>query len=172
MIAHCYTAHVLRIFFKQWVLQTILLLYLTVTGAALLYTLFHIHLPVPWALVRFSYTMMAPYQGDTEINEDLVAFAELADGSTKIIDVDRYIPGGKGERNVRKYMRSFRRTEDDLQSQKYTEFAQLLLAHERKNDPNIRSITLNWHAWPRSPLGFDALRQPPHLKATYITRVR
>ena len=174
MLPHspCYTSHVILVFLKQWILQTILLFYLTVTGAALLYTLFHIHTPVPWALVRFSYTMMAPYQGDTEINEDLVAFGEYADRSTKIIDLDRYIPGGKGERNVRKYLRSFRRTEDDLQVQKYTDFAEQLFARERKKDPNLTSVTLNWHAWPRSPQGFDALRTPPHLVATFITRVR
>lgn len=168
----CYTLTVITLFLKQWLLQTILLCYLTITGSALLYTLFHIRTPVPWTLTRFSYTMMAPYQGDTEINEDLVAFGEYADGSTAIIDLDRYIPGGKGERNVRKYLRSFRRTEDDLQVRKYTEFAQLLLERERKKDPHIRAITLNWHVWPRSPHGFDALRQPPHLKATFITRVR
>src|SRR3989338_11490949 len=116
--------------------------------------------------------MMKKKKEKKKINEVVVAFGEYADGSTGIIDLDSYIPGGKGERNVRKYLRSFRRTEDDLQAQKYTEFAQQLLERERKKDPHIRAITLNWHAWPRSPRGFDALRTPPHLVATFITRVR
>ncbi|MEK7591551.1 MAG: hypothetical protein AAB489_05105 [Patescibacteria group bacterium] len=152
-------------------LQAILLFYLAITIAGFLFTMLRIRLPLPWVLVRFSYNMMAPYQGDTDINEEMVAEG-LRNSFWEPIDLNPYFPVGAGEKNVRMYLRSFRSTEDQRAVGAYTDFAVALLERERANGHQWKEVRLTWEEWPRSPLGFSALRKMPDLIRTPIVTVQ
>ena len=139
-------------------LNTILITFLAIALAGFLFTMFRIRLPLPWILVRFSYNMMAPYQGDTDENEELVAEGLTDNGAWAYIDLHPYLPFGDGERNVRMYLRSFRKSEDELALGAYQEFAKKLFEREHARDIPWKSVRLVWEEWPRSPLGFNAAR--------------
>lgn len=152
------------------ILNAILLAFLAVTIAGFLFTMLRIRLPLPWILIRWSYNMMAPYQGDTDINEELVAEGLTDQGTWSRIDLAPYLPFGPGERNVRMYLRSFRSSEDELAVGAYKTFAAKLLEVENtyQGGRPWKAVRLTWEEWPRSPEGFDALRQAPHLIRTPI----
>ena len=149
-------------------LNSILLAYLAITLAGFLFTMFRVRLPLPWILIRWSYNMMAPYQGDTDFNEELVAEGLAANDVWARIDLSPYLPFGDGERNVRMYLRSFRKSEDELALGAYQELAKQLFAREKDQGKAWMAVRLTWEEWPRSPEGFDALRKEPHLVRTFI----
>ena len=152
-------------------LQSVLLFYLAVTIAGFLFTMLRVRLPLPWILIRWSYNMMAPYQGDTDINEEMVAEG-LRNGRWEFIDLNPYFPVGAGEKNVRMYLRSFRSSEDERAVGAYADFAFALLERERAKGNQWEEIRLSWEEWPRSVLGFSALRRAPDLIRTQIVTVR
>lgn len=154
--------------------------YLAITASAILYTITRIRVPfLPWFFVRWSYNTMAPYQGDTDFNDDLVAEG-LIGRTWHPISLDPYLPFGHGEKNVRKHLRSFQMREqhffpdpadDGLYISKYREFATQLLAHEREKGNTYEAIRLTWVTWPRSPEGYEAMRIAPFMKEELITEV-
>ena len=147
--------------------------YLAITAEALLYTLFRVR-AWPWPLVRWSYGMMAPYQGDTDFNDDLLAEGKRADGTWQKIDLDPYFPVGHGEKNVRKHLRTFKPAEGVDPAgyhAAFSVFGKQLLERERLRGREYRAVRLTWQQWPRSPLGYEARKNPPDLLERVITEV-
>ena len=154
-------------------MQAILIGYIIVTISAFLYTLFRIQLPlVPWIFTRWSYMLMAPYQGYATYNEDIIAEGQLPDGTWETIDLSPYFPYTLGETNVRLRMRSFRYLDNpDLFREKFTLTAQKLLALEQR-EKKITAIHLSYLRWPTPILGGYAFnRHEPFVEKEVITEV-
>lgn len=150
----------------------VILAYLCVTAFAFLYTMIRVRPPAMlWPMVRFSYGMMAPYQGDTETNEDLVLEGQLPDGRWEIIALESYFPFGFGEANVRTYLRSFKARGRDILRAKYAELGWQILMRERDHGRMYTTVRLLWQEWPRSPAGFGFLRRAPFVETFVITQV-
>ncbi len=150
--------------------QAVVLAYVTITASAFLYTMLRIKPPVPRLLLYWSYGMMAPYQGDTWFNDDLRAEGKLADGTWEEISLDRYLPAGPGEKNVRKHLKTFQ-PDHDTYRRKFTTFALQLLARERDQGKPYDAVRLMWLSWPRSPAGHDYLKMSPYMTEEFITQV-
>jgi hypothetical protein len=143
----------------------VILLYLTVTACALLFTLTRsIMPPIGRPAVIVSFAMMAPFQGYATHVAELSAEGMLSDGSRVDIDMQRYNPLPYGERLTRGYFGMFRNMhgEDELLIA-YQRLAQLITDHERLRGNPIELTRLYWSAWPVSPDGLFALRKPPAL---------
>jgi hypothetical protein len=159
---------------RRAVQHAVVVSYLVVTAAAFVYTMTRVR-PVPyplWPLVQMSYGMMAPYQGDTEINEDLIAEGKRPDGKWERIHLDPYFPVGFGEKNVRKFLRSFKAQGTEVHRRKYTEFAWKLLERERRRGRPCEAVRLLWQEWERSPAGFHFLQHEPFVSTQFITQVQ
>lgn len=145
---------------KKLLQHGVVLGYLTITAGAFVFTMTKLEPPLPDQLVRWSYGMMAPYQGDTSWNADFVYEGRLPDGSWETIDVDPYMPYGFGERNVRKFLRVYARFGLPMQRRKFTEFGQQLLDRERARGRQYSAVRIFFESWPRSPAGYGHLRTP------------
>lgn len=113
---------------------------------------------------------MAPYQGDTDFNDDLWAEGKLADGTWETINLDPYFPVGFGERNVRKHLKTFANPHD-LQWHAFNRFAIQLLDRKHRDGVDYGAVRLTWLQWPRSPGGFEFLRLPLFWKTIPITTI-
>lgn len=153
-------------------MQGILIGYIIILLSGFLYTLFRIHTPlVPWVFTRWSYMLMAPYQGYSTENEDIIAQGQLPDGTWETIDLSRYFPYIVGETNVRLHMRSFRYLDDpNLFREKFAVTAKKLLALEAKENPYIM-LRLSAVRWPASVAGYTFNRQEPFWGKGVITEV-
>lgn len=155
----------------------VVMCYLSVVASALLFTLQRITLPIPRTLLLFSYATMAPYQGYTRENDELIAEGRLEGGSIIPINLKPYYPLGHGWESVRMRLRSFRVSDDDdpggreALRVKYRELAFLLLERERIRGRSFQSVRLLWEEWPLSPRGYTSLRFPPFTEVTEITQV-
>ena len=162
---------------KRVALHLLVVSYLVVTLAALLFTLQRVVLPVPQQFLLFSYSMMAPFQGYSRENDELKAEGKLSDGRWVPIDLGRYYPLHHGWESVRMRLRSFRVSDDDdprgveALRAKYEELALLLLERERRHGRMWRSIRLVFEEWPLSTLSYEALRLPPFVEAERIIQI-
>jgi hypothetical protein len=120
----------------------------------------------------WSYGMMAPYQGDTDWNGDVLAEGQLPDGTWHVVSLDPYLPYGSGEKNVRKFLRTYQKLGPLGHREKFTQWALLLLGHERAQGRNYQAIRFTFEKWPRSTGGFEFLRRSPFVEKQYITEVR
>src|SRR3989338_3029296 len=154
---------------RRFIQQTIVLVYLAVTAGSLIYTLGRVRVLPKWA-TRWSYGMMAPYQGDTSWNADFVYEGERPDGSRRKIDLDPYMPYGFGERNQRKFLIAFKTPDGELQRRKFTEFALLLLDRERARGNDYRTIRVSFEQWDRSPAGYEFLHTPVFTTRELLTQ--
>ena len=159
----------MKCLFQQFILSA----YLVITLSGFLYTLFRIHTPlVPWIFTRWSYMLMAPYQGYATYNEDIIAEGQRADGTWEVIDLSQYFPYILGETNVRLHMRSFRYLDDpDLFREKFTLTAKRLLMLEQRGKP-YTALRLSYIRWPIPMRGGYAFnRHEPFLEKEVITEV-
>lgn len=157
---------------QRILLHAIILGYLVVTAGAFAFSMTK-RTVLPYRVIHWSYGMMAPYQGDTTWNADLRAVAELPDGTRERVDIDQYLPFGFGERNVRKFLRFYAKRGVAGQRAKFTEFAEQLLRRERARGKQYTSLDLTFERWPRSPIGFEALRLPHFLlQNEFVTHVQ
>jgi hypothetical protein len=155
----------------QWFQKSAVVLYVLVTACAFVLTMTKIPLlPIP--IVRWSYGMMAPYQGDADWNADFLYEGRLPDGSWATIDADRYYPQQFGERNVRKFLRMYQALGPREHVRKFTELALLLLNHEHKRGQPFTAVRISYEEWPRSPAGYWFLHQPAFVTRTLITQVQ
>lgn len=121
------------------------------------------------ALSRFSYGMLAPYQGDSGTNAEPVVIAYDDSGATTMLAIDKYFPGIRGERNSR--MRLEKASQDPrLFARQYEPILTHILAHEREDGHPYVFLQLFLEVWPRSPLGYEALRIKP--QRYFITQVQ
>ena len=148
--------------------QIIVIVYLAVTAAAFVFTMTRISLLPLW-VTRWSYGMMAPYQGYVSWNDDFLYEGLRPDGEWERIDIDRYLPHGFGERNVRKSLRVYAEAD---RRRKFTEFALSLLAHERARGRDYRAVRVFFDHWDRSPAGFEFLHTPLFTEREPLTNVQ
>lgn len=154
------------------ILHAVVLSYLFVTAGAFVFTMTKWHPPIPASILRWSYGMMAPYQGDTGWNADFVYEGRLADGTWETIDLDAYLPYGFGERNVRKFLRVYKRDGDAEHRRKFAEYALLLWDHERARGKEYTAVRMFFETWPRSPAGYSFLRLPAFTTRELIRTVQ
>lgn len=163
---------------KRVLQHTAILSYLTITGAGFLYTMLRLRVPLLWPFAYFSYSAMAPYQGYTTLNDELIAEGLREDGVWERIDPYPYLaPLRQGGRHIRLHLRGFLIFDaDDATNrarlrEKYTDLAWLLLDHEQRQGRSYNTIRLLWQEWPISPAGYDALQHDPFTDTELITQV-
>ena len=148
------------------------LCYLALTASAFFFTMTKIPVPlIPERLLRFSYGMMAPYQGYSTVIGDLLAEGERSDGTWETIDLDPYYPMILGNQLMFRQLRSFERDGEAVHKEKYTELARLLRDREEWRGRAYEAVRLTRIEWPTSPAGFAALRREPFLTKYFITQV-
>ena len=153
--------------FRRLVQHSIVFGYLAITFGAFVYTMSRIEILPKW-VTRWSYGMMAPYQGDTPWNADFVYEGRLPGGAWKRIDIDAYMPYGFGERNARKFFRVY---DDAARRGKFAGFALLLLDRERAHGRPYEAVRITYEQWDRSPAGYEFLRLPAFTMRQLLTEV-
>lgn len=156
---------------KKYLQHVLILAYLAVTAAALLYTLAGKFTPIPWGITRFFYGMMAPYQGYPKTSEALVAEG-LTDAGWEIIPIEQYQPYMRGEKGFRINQMSFRALyDDDEVERQYGLFLAQLRIFESEEGRTYSKLRLWEERWPMSPEGFETLRQEPFLKRSLLAEI-
>lgn len=156
--------------FRPVLLQAVVIGYLAWTACAFVLTMTKIQL-LPMGILRWSYGMMAPYQGDTPWNADFAYEGRLPSGTWETIDIDHYFPQQQGERNVRKFIRTYQAEGPAAHTEKFTEFAQILLGHERDRGKQYDAVRIWYEEWPRSPAGYQALHLSTFTTRQFVTQV-
>jgi hypothetical protein len=157
---------------RRLITNIFLIPYLLLTAYAFFFTMVRIELPaIPHRVLFFFYGMMAPYQGYTTYNFDLLAEGKKVDGVWERIDLDPYYPMILGHRVMFRRLRSFHAAGEALSKQKYTELAMLLQKHEAEKGRTYESIRLMWQTWPMSTDGWDALRREPFVTNYPLTEI-
>jgi hypothetical protein len=153
---------------KRLLQHTFLLFFLSLTAIALHYTIVRVDVPfIPWPILRFHHGLMAPYQGHTIYNQDLLAEGKI-DGIWEAINLDPYYPMILGNRIMTRRLRRFEWEGETLWKEKHQELAHLLLGHEQRNGKGYQSVRLTWQEWPRSPEGWDAMRDDEHVTDYFL----
>ena len=153
--------------------HTVIVFFLLVTFAAFVYTMTRITLPgIPKVFTYWSYSMMAPYQGDVSWNADLYIEGELPDGTWEQVTLDRYMPHGFGERNVRKFFRMYGFNGDRSKRPMYAAYLLQVLDRERERGKPYKSLRAYFDQWDRSPAGFEFLHLPLFTSRQFITQVQ
>lgn len=150
-------------------LQAIVITYLAWTACAFVLTMTKFQL-LPMSILRWSYGMMAPYQGDTPWNADFTYEGRLPDGSWQLIDIAYYFPHQFGEANVRRFIRTYQASGTLEHRDKFTEFAEVLLAHEHARGKKYDAVRIWYEEWPRSPAGYSALHLPAFTTRQFVTQ--
>lgn len=140
------------------------------TFSGLTYTLIRVRTPLPWVITRYSYGMIAPYQGYDPRNSEIFAEGENPDGSWEVINLDRYFPYLLGERSARMHFLSFPFDEEARRTSSYKIWAEQLLKHENDRGHAYTSVRISWDEWPVSPTSYDDLRRVPFVERTFITQ--
>ncbi len=150
-------------------LDAILIGWLIVTIGGVYRTFTHETPPILAGLTFFSYGMLAPYQKDGDTNIEPVVIAWDASGASRLLRIEKYFPGAHGERNSRMRLEKMNQ---DLESMKhqYEPILTQVLLHERAAGHVYVGLDLFWEVWPRSPLGYDALRMQS--QRYFITQVQ
>lgn len=144
---------------RKIIVQAGIVTYLVLTLCALLFTLFRFT-PLPISVVGYFYGMMAPYQGFSPYNADLIAEGKTADGGWEQIDLEYYFPVSTGERTYRLYMQTARNRGPEVAAAAYEELRRLIQEKEATRGNVYDEILLTFEVWPASAEGFDALRTP------------
>ncbi|OGJ60701.1 hypothetical protein A3C37_00710 [Candidatus Peribacteria bacterium RIFCSPHIGHO2_02_FULL_53_20] len=134
-------------------------LYLFVTANALVYTVFRKSL-LPTPVLRYFYGMMAPYQGYSTYNFELVAGGKTEEGAWEMIDLLPYFPGSTGERTFREFLLSRRAQGEEETRKGYEQLAGQLRRTEAEHGRSYTEIRLSFDTWPMARDGYEALRLP------------
>ena len=152
--------------------HTIIAVYLLVTLSAFTYTMTRHVLPgIPVSLTLWSYGMMAPYQTDASWNGDVYVEGQFADGSWEEVSLDRYLPHGFGEKNVRKLLSAYGDVGDEARTPFFKKYLSQVLEREQKRGKLYVSLRMYEDTWDRSNGGYAFLRQPLFMTRTFITQI-
>jgi len=156
------------------ILQRLLLIYfLLMTTYAFAFTMTKVEwFPfIPWKVLRYHYGMMAPYQGYSTTNADLLAEGKKSDDTWEEIDLAPYYPMHRGSAIMYRRLRSFYPESKELHQKKYEELAALLKKHEGGRGRAYEAVRLTWIEWPTSIEGFTAMKKESEMKKYFITEV-
>jgi hypothetical protein len=157
----------------RFIKNILLLSYGWVTLLAFILTMTKVSVPLaPRRLVLWSYGMMAPYQGDTDWNGELVLYGKLPDGTVHQLALEEYLPYGFGELNVRQFLRVYQVRGELAHKEQFTKLGLQLLEHERAQGRPYQLLTLAMHRWERSPAGYYYLHTPLFTEVQPLTQVR
>ncbi|MBI5155993.1 hypothetical protein HZA45_01825 [Candidatus Peregrinibacteria bacterium] len=149
----------------------IVLCYLLIAGASLLFTVLRFPILLRIPLMTFSYGMMAPYQGFNRSNVDLRAEGQDERGVWQRIDLAPYYPVEVGEAIARRHLFAFRAQGDDAARAAYADLARQLLIHESVQGYHWRRVRLFWDSWPVSAYGYEAMRHAPLVTSVFLAEV-
>ncbi len=155
---------------EQIFLNIVISLYLVITAGGMYQTVTHIQSPIFPTLSQFSYGMLAPYQGDSDINAEVVLIAEEEGGATRILPVGRFFQGELGERTVRSLLEQLKDRDVPALREIYEPMLVQILQHERDKGHAYLSLSIYQEAWPKSVDGYEALRT--RSIRTFIASVR
>lgn len=149
----------------------IVILFLTVVTAALLYTILRVpfFLRVPGA--SFFYGTMAPYQEYEHEHASLRAEGADANGAWHSIDLHAYMPVTGGEFAARARLATFRSRGKEALHAAAQDLLRQVLTHERDAGRLWRRVRLSWDVWPVSTEGYFSLRAAPFLSSTVLADV-
>jgi hypothetical protein len=141
---------------RRALFDSLLVTYLLLTAWAFFVTMTHIFPTGPLRpFVIFSYGMMAPYQGASDINTELVLVTMTEEGITERHSIDRYFPGLHGERNSRQLLEQFAdRSLESLQPH-YIIFLEQFLELARNDGRNYKSVRLYSESWKHDERGYE-----------------
>ena len=150
----------------------IIVLYLTVTAAAIVFTMTRLRVPfIPQPLLYWSYGMMAPYQRRDTENQMLALEGMDEQGEWHTIALEPYFPFLRGERAVRGGLVLIRAEKNSaLLEARYRALAQRILELEHERGAHHSAVRLWWERWPLSRQGYATLRQDPYIERTLITQ--
>lgn len=157
---------------RRFLQHAVVLGYLGITLSAFVFTMTKVPFPLPLSVIRWSYGMMAPYQGDVSWNADFLYEGQLPDGTWENIGIDAYMPYGFGERNVRKFLRVYELLGKQERRKKFNEFALQLLDHERERGKPYTAMRVLFDQWDRSPAGYEYLHMPLFTKRELVTQIQ
>ena len=143
----------------------IVLCYLIIAGASLLFTVIRIPALLSVPLAPFSYGMMAPYQSFNRENVDVRAEGEDEKGIRHAINLDGYYTLELGEKIARRPLFIFRVRRPESQNEAYAEMARQLMKHEREQGRDWKHVRLYWDSWPVSAQGYEGMRTAPFVKS-------
>ena len=167
------SARLTTVHLRRVLRHTAVLAYLLVTAIAFVFTMTRVRIPlVPYKVMHWSYGMMAPYQGDTSWNGDFIYEGQLANGTWEVISLDRYMPFGFGEKNVRKFLRVYQKYGAEEHHKKFTEHALMLLDRERARGKDYTAVRVWFDQWPRSNGGYEFLHTREFTTRRLITSVQ
>jgi hypothetical protein len=150
--------------------DALIVTYLLITGWAFFITMTHVFPTGPLQpVVIFSYGMMAPYQGASAVNTELVVRAMTPAGATVLTSIDRYFPGLHGERNSRQLLEQFADRSPENLEPYYRRFLEQFLALEAAQGRVYASASLFSEVWQRDSAGYDAGRVKG-VKRTLLTQ--
>ncbi|MEQ1849451.1 MAG: hypothetical protein ABL890_02580 [Candidatus Peribacteraceae bacterium] len=150
--------------------DTLIVTYLLITGWAFFVTMTHIFPIGPLRpIVIFSYGMMAPYQGSSAVNTELVVRATTPEGTTVLASIDHYFPGLHGERNSRQLLEQFADRSPEKLEPYFDRFLEQFLALEAGQGRLYSSATLFSEVWLRDPAGYDRGREKG-VKRTFLSQ--
>lgn len=139
--------------------DTLIVTYLLMTAAAFYLTMTHrfpenfLRLPL-----HYVYGMMAPYQGASPLNRELVLVGYDERGVATVIDMDRYFPGLKGERNARQMLDQIADRSTETLRTYYLLYLQDIDAHLQDEGRAFLSYALWRETWAQSPEGYGVGR--------------
>ncbi len=146
-----------------------LVFYLWVTCSAFLVTVFRIPALPPYAIVEYSYGMMAPYQSPGTENQQLLIEGQKSDGTWEAIDLAPYYPVLFGERNVREFYAMY--YHEEYPSEPFdvrSHYAQKLFELEKAKGHAYTALRFYWEQWPYKVGPFDAGNIPGLTKKTLL----
>jgi len=150
--------------------HTLIITYLFLTAYAFFFTMVRQKISiVPEGVLHFFYGMMAPYQGYTTYNFDLLAEGKNEEGQWETINLDPYYPMLLGHQVMYRRLRTFHYEGEEESRHGYTKLAELLRKHEEEKGEIYTSVRLTWQTWPMSPFGWDAMRREEHITSYPLT---
>lgn len=105
------------------------------------------------------YGTMAPFQGYTTENYELVAEGRPTNGVWQEINLQQYVPAGRGEFAYRGFNLEFEAGQKG-EMNLFELYAQKLQAAEARNGRLFAEIRLIRRRWPTSPAGYHYLNRP------------
>ncbi|MDP7069546.1 MAG: hypothetical protein QF815_03380 [Candidatus Peribacteraceae bacterium] len=157
---------------KRFLLEVVVIAFLTGTVVGFCVTLFRYSIPYyPIVLRNYHYGMMAPFQGYDRMNIELIAEGKSENGQWERIDIDQYLPYGRGEKSMRAGLTSFRFKGKEALADAYRRIALRMQQLEQDRDRTWSSVRLATEKWPMSKDGYEALRNESNITRIDLVQI-